>query len=273
MDKNIWILLIEDDIFARSMMELLFRRDWRTNVVGQVANMPELERIFLNRSGQPKKRQERIDLALIDIDHFSKDPRWLSDVLAALNKFRPGVRIMLTGGLADGDILADLKDYNLAGYLLKEEIRYSLAWAASLSMFHPLILTTGTQVLLKKMGYPIPDGTIVLNGNYSVANLTEHETEVARMAFLFSLERRELSDELGISVDYSYGLISMLYEKVGMKELLNGEVDPVEYLGKHSSVNSHFESILEHMRHSSKGKDLESLAFHLLTMPDMQKIK
>jgi len=46
---------------------------------------------------------------------------------------------------------------------------------------------------------------VVLDGRQPVAGLTGRELEAARMAFLFSLERHDLADELNISKDWSYG--------------------------------------------------------------------
>ena len=42
MAKDIQVLIIEDDPYARDLMALLLTRDWRTRVIGEIANEHEL---------------------------------------------------------------------------------------------------------------------------------------------------------------------------------------------------------------------------------------
>jgi hypothetical protein len=94
---------------------------------------------------------------------------------------------------------------------------------------------------------------------------------VARLAFLYSMERRDLADELGLSEEWAYGLVSGLYEKLGLKDLLSDDqVDPSGYLGTHPLILSHFKKIRADFQGSGKSRDMETLAFHLLTLPDIQ---
>ena len=41
MAKDIQVLIIEDDPYARDLMTLLLTRDWRTHVIGEIANQHE----------------------------------------------------------------------------------------------------------------------------------------------------------------------------------------------------------------------------------------
>ena len=61
---------------------------------------------------------------------------------------------------------------------------------------------------------------------YPIIILKNHQTEVGRLALIFSMERRELSDELGVSDNWGYGLVSALYKKLGLEEILSSEVEP-----------------------------------------------
>jgi hypothetical protein len=112
----------------------------------------------------------------------------------------------------------------------------------------------------------------MLEGRYAVQNLTPHQAHVARLAFLFSMERRDLADELGVTEDWGYGLVSAVYEKIGLKDILSGDVDLSGYLGHHELLTSHFEQIKETSKGSGKARDMETLAFHLLTMPEMREL-
>ena len=43
MPKDIRVLIVEDDPYARDMMSLGLTRDWRTRVVGEVPNKGDLD--------------------------------------------------------------------------------------------------------------------------------------------------------------------------------------------------------------------------------------
>jgi hypothetical protein len=94
------------------------------------------------------------------------------------------------------------------------------------------------------------------------------------MAFIYSMERHAMANELGISEDFSYGVVSALYDKMGLDDVLSGSVDPEQYFGSHPAVISYLKLTLEHLKRtgSKKAKNKETLAFHLFTMPDIQEI-
>jgi hypothetical protein len=165
---------------------------------------------------------------------------------------------------------------NLRGYILKGEIRYALAWAATMAMQQRWVITPGVEAMLHRARIAILRPYVVLDGRVSFYNLTDHQVNVARLAFLFSMERRDLADELGLSQDWSYGLVSGLYKKLGLEELLSGEVDPQVYWGEYPAVLRHVREIVAEVKQASgggkaKARDLETLAFHLLTMPEIRE--
>jgi hypothetical protein len=99
-----------------------------------------------------------------------------------------------------------------------------------------------------------------------------HEAEVARLALIFSMERREIADEINITTDWSYGLVSAIYKKLGAEEILSGEVKPEEYLGDHPLILKYFQQIISQVGTSHKHRDMKTLAFHILTVPEVQDI-
>jgi hypothetical protein len=88
------------------------------------------------------------------------------------------------------------------------------------------------------------------------------------------MERHEMAHELGISEDFAYGVVSALYDKMGLDDVLIGATDPKQYFGSHSAVINYLEDTLDHLRRtgSKKAKNKETLAFHLFTMPDIHEI-
>ncbi|MEI7850038.1 MAG: hypothetical protein WCK35_29870 [Chloroflexota bacterium] len=278
MVKEIRVILVEDDFYARNWMEMLLRRDWRTKVVGDAGNPVALS-ILLK---EMQTHEERADLILIDTD-IPYNNNWLSEALDSLLKHSPKAAVLFTGVTASNQIARLRAQPNFAGFILKDEIRYALAWAVSLAAEGHTIITPGVCDSFENTN-PLPRGTLILDGRNPIARFSKRDTEAARLAFMFSMERRDLADELEISEDYSYGLVSSLYEKMGLNDVLKGDVDPEQYFGNHPAVKAHLKQAFETIQkvdakkatskknQSKKIKDKETLAFHLLTLPYIEEI-
>jgi hypothetical protein len=105
------------------------------------------------------------------------------------------------------------------------------------------------------------------------STLSKHQAEVSRLAFLFSMERHELADELGIVEDWGYGLVSQIYEQLGIKDILNDDEATQSYFGTQPLLLSHIQKIRTKGKSTIKAHDMETLAFHLITMPEMVELQ
>ena len=190
---DIRVLIVEDDFYARTWMEMLLRRDWRTKVVREVNNPVELS-IALE---DVNKHNERIDYVLIDTD-IPHDPRWLAESLRSLEKHSPMTAIFYMGVAPNAQISPLRASSNFAGYILKGEICHSLAWAVSLATEGRIVVTPGVRDLFEK-NYSLPSGSLILDGRKPKIAFSKSDHERARMAFILSMERHEFADELGIS--------------------------------------------------------------------------
>jgi len=56
---------------------------------------------------------------------------------------------------------------------------------------------------------------------------------------------------------------------MGLSEILSGEVDLFSYIPENPIIRSHFTEIIEELGSSTKARDMETLAYHILTMPDI----
>jgi hypothetical protein len=151
------------------------------------------------------------------------------------------------------------------GYILKAEIGYSLSWVITFVHEGHWVLTPGVEDVMPRL----PPNALVLDGRKTIPEFTDHEAEVARMAFIFSVGRRDLADELRITEQWSYGLVSELYKKMGLTEIISGEVDLFAYIGESAIIRKKFSDIIEQLGTSKKARDMETLAYHLLTMPEI----
>lgn len=272
------VLLVEDDFYARSFMEMLLRRDWRTSIVGDVCSPERLAHTLKDLDDHKK----RVDLVLIDTD-IPENQNWIPEVMKQFSSKGSKPSIMFTGMAPTKNIYELLNHKKCVGYILKKEIRFALAWAVIFAAEKKFVITHGA-LDFQQNYFQFQDNTIILNGRNKIANFTEREAEAARMAFLFSMERRDLADEMVITEDYSYGLVSELYEKMGLNDILNKDVSPEPFFGDHPLIQSHLNETFEFLKKTGKKKDpkgktrnakikdKETLAFHLMTLPEIEEL-
>jgi CheY-like chemotaxis protein len=260
------IAIVEDDPFARNWMALLAARDWRTRLAGEFDEPLKLLPLL-------HQKASHVDLILLDTD-IPCGEDWIPEILRGISSMEHPPVILCTGTRANADVLARMKNSYFVGYILKNEISYSLAWAIDIALTGKWVITEGVRSLAAEMRYMLPSPCVVLDGRKTLqSTLSKHQAEVSRLAFLFSMERRELADELGIVEDWSYGLVSQIYEQLGVKDILNDDEGELKsYFGDQPLILAHVEKIQASGRNSIKAHDLETLAFHIITMPEMVEL-
>jgi hypothetical protein len=215
------------------------------------------------------QKASHVDLVLLDTGIPSGE-NWIPEILDAISGMEHPPVILCTGIRANQDVLSHMKNNRFVGYILKNEINYSLAWAIDIALTGKWVATEGVRSLAADMRYTLPHPCVVMDGRKTLqSTLSKHQAEVSRLAFLFSMERRELADELGIVEDWSYGLVSQIYEQLGVKDILNDDEALESYFGDQPLILAHVEKIRAAGRNSIKAHDLEILAFHIITMPEM----
>jgi DNA-binding NarL/FixJ family response regulator len=256
------IIILEDDPFSRNWMALLAARDWRTRIAGEFDEPLKIIPLL-------HKNATKIDLILMDTEIPGGDD-WIPQILGAISGMKHPPAILCTGVRADPNILGRMSHPCFVGYILKNEIRYSLAWAIDTALSGKWVVTEGIRSLASMIRFPLPRPCVVLDGRKTLqSTLSKHQADVSRLAFLFSMERRELADELGVVEDWGYGLVSQIYEQLGVKDVLNDDESLRSYFADQPLILSHIQKIRTAGKTSIKAHDLETLAFHIITMPEM----
>ena len=266
MKKDINVIVFEDDFFSRNWMSLILARDWRTHIVADVKDDCELREV-IHTTSTP------IDVIIVDAE-FYPNLRWVKELLVEIRTCFEDVKVIFTSVNTLPGIAYYINNPNVKGYLTKEHIQYSLAWAVDFVANGEWVLTEEAALDLARSGLSLPAPGIIMNGRDNYAHLTPSQAEGARLAFLFSMERADLADELYISKGWSYGKVNELYTLLGVRDLVEG-VQPVEdFCEGNPILIAHFKEIVEAFAQSdsSKAKQMETLAFHVLTQPEIQRI-
>ncbi|MGB4595071.1 MAG: hypothetical protein WBI14_04125 [Anaerolineaceae bacterium] len=261
MAKDILVSIIGDDVFARNWMSLLLVRDWRTRVISEITSQEDF-------NTYQQDGFQKVDFLLVDLDSLPVEPALINHILKDDAILVPA-KLLLVGSKLDPKAFRNIPPGLFAGYLLKDEILSSLAWAIALAAEGSTVFTPSTLDLAFELNYSIPENKLVLKSR-NIPGLTDRQTDIARLAIIFSIGRRDLADELKISDQWSYGMVSELYTKLGLSDIFDGVEDAYRYMENDEVIRTHINSILEDLGTSKKARDVETLAFHLLTMPSIE---
>jgi DNA-binding NarL/FixJ family response regulator len=174
----IHVVIVEDDPFARNWMVLLAARDWRTRVVGETDEPSKLLKLI----NELTKENLAIDFIVLDTE-MPSGVNWISKILTSISSLPKTPKVLFTGIRANPQVLRQLDHPCFGGYLIKDEIHYSFAWAISLAIEGSMVITESVQSLAADMGFRLPDPGLVLDGRKVTRDLSERRAHVARLAF------------------------------------------------------------------------------------------
>jgi len=261
MYQEIRVAIVECDPYARDLMALLLWRDWRTRVVAEVAHPRDIRHVL---------QEETPDLILFGVD----DPDQVSRLAEAIQAppVEPGaLKTLCVATVPDRTALDRCLAVQFHGYLLRSEIAYALAWAASLAMRGRWVTTPSILNLVD----PFPVEPVVIQDLPGFPGLTPQEAETARLGILFNLPRRSLAHEKVKTPDTIYEYISRAYDKLAMIDgLEESTVD--DFFVDRPDLLKYFRPDLEYlweMARTRRGRgslgEKDTFAFHLLTIPEI----
>jgi len=264
MPKDIRVLIFEDDPYARDLMALLLTRDWRTRVVGEVADERELI-LYLN------DEMQNIDVLILDTEIPGESGLHLR-LAEMIREVANPPKLLYTGSLANRETLEKMIQAGGSGYVLKQEILYALGAAVALVESGTCVVTPGVQQIAGR--YALPNETLVLDGRSLTINFSRRENELIRLGIIFNLAIRDIADELVLGAGWVSEIVSTIYRKLGVREILTGEV-PMDMYFTDEAVLAHCREITRRARSNQTGGKLRkapwmsTLAFHLLTVPEI----
>jgi len=220
MAKDILVAIVSDDIYARNWMSLLLVRDWRTRVIAEITCHADFEK--LREPGHPSP-----DLFLVDLDSYRDNPTMVSSLNEQAGK---QTKILCVGTQVIDSVFFRLNPRIFAGYLIKSEISSSLAWAITFAYENKVVFTPGVLDALKNNPYELPANKLIISGR-SFPGLTDRQEEIARLAIIFSIGRRDLADELKCALCSPE--VGQIHRGVSRDHAHSGHVREVQPLGDH----------------------------------------
>ena len=265
MHKDIRVLIVEDDPFARDLMSLLLTRDWRTRVIGEAINKKGL--VDFLAQGDSK-----VDVVILDTE-IPGEPILPFELAAMVQRMPKPPAILYTATQASSEPIEQIIKEASGGYVLKGELLYSLASAIATVQKGYCVITPGVRKVT--VDACLPMGSRILDGRKQWSVFTPREQEVIRLAMIFNLAIRDMADELVLSRGWISEVVSTIYTKLGLREILTGEVALENYFTdeavlKHCREITRRGEAVEGEQKLRKAPWMSTLAFHLLTIPEMK---
>jgi DNA-binding NarL/FixJ family response regulator len=262
MAKDIQVLIIEDDPYARDLMTLLLTRDWRTHVIGEIANQHDLKD-FIDEFHPP------VDVVILDTEIPGEPdlPFTLTESLGQLSK-KPA--ILYTATQPNVGVFDRLAKIGFGGYVIKSELLYALGSAVAAVARGDCVITRSVQPFAAR--YAIARNAHIYEGSRIEDIFTRRESELVRLALIFNLSIRDMADELVLSPEWVSEVVSGVYKKLGLREILAGEI-PLEEYFEDPAVLERCQEITQRTQTKladgrlRKAPWMSTLAFHLLTHP------
>lgn len=263
LNAGIRTFICEPNYYARQWMALLVARDWHTQLVGDTSTLEDL------LTAVKKELFEVLLLSTAFCQHAE-----MTTLAQALHAKRKPPQILWVGKpepvISGSPLPPDL----VAGCLDPDIIQQCLAWAVYFASKGNLIITpSGGNLMSYWDRFPNRplyelDGRRVLERH----RLTKRDIEVVRLAFLFSIERADLDDETNMQQNTPQMQISRVYHKIGLGDIPDEPEKYAEYFEQDEVIIEHYKEIVAKRKGNLK-KGNESLAFHLLTRPEIRLLR
>jgi len=272
MTNNNRVIVAEDDPYAREEILNLLSRDWRTRVAAEFDSFSK--KAFHDYLNDPVNKTDAI---ILDTE-VPWDPNWpieAFEVVAALDE-PPKLIFLCTVPVPRywNDVLMEYDFFG--GYLLKQEVLYSLATAVSLVVQGKIVITES--IFRMPSAVHLKKGTLIIDGTRAIRDFTPREQEILRHGILNNHSQRDIEDELVISRNWISEVLSTVYDKLQLKEILSNEI-ALSSIFSDKAVLEKAESILNENGEKSeeinlrKAPWLTTLAFHLLTIPEVRSVR
>lgn len=270
------VVIIEDDPYARDMIAMMLSRDWRTRVIGEFGCRAEAELI-----GFLKQPLNRVDVLIVDTE-VPENPTWPDRVADLVDGLEKKPAVVYTCTYPRPKVLQTLLQRGARGYLVKSEILYSMASAVVFAAQGQFVITPS--VLDGLEAVILPQQMVILSGHLPAVDFTQRESDIVRLGILFNLAQRDIADELSISTNWVAEAISNAYDKLELGEVVSGSIPLERYfedvvlqkriravLGRGKGVESNSQDSAPPRRSLRKAPWLSTIAFHLLTVPEVEE--
>jgi DNA-binding NarL/FixJ family response regulator len=203
LELNLKVLVMDTDFYALHAINSVLAYDRRTRVT-ELAESPEQMWAYVRRTPPA----ELPNVVLVEADHLGGKTR-VADTVADLRKSIADVHVICTAQFTDAELVDGAAKAGAVGFLLKQEVRYQIAWAiVETYLQKDFVVTKGIRDI-RNSGFH--DTRVVyarvLPGRKLFKDLTGRIAQALDLCVLQGLPANLAADEMGISLNTIRGYI------------------------------------------------------------------
>jgi DNA-binding NarL/FixJ family response regulator len=204
LDLNLKVLVMDRDFYALHAVNSVLAYDRRTRVTRLTEHLSDMWAYI-----QETPLAERPDVVLLDDDNIAGGVKGLMKTIADLRSAIPGVRVICLSQVADVEPVDVAAKAGAVGFLLKQEVRYQIAWAIVETYRQGEFIITRGSSHLRAKGFH--DTRLlharVLPGRKVFPDLTGRIAQALDLCVLKGMPAILAADEMGISLNTIRGYI------------------------------------------------------------------
>ncbi len=204
-DVNLKVLVMDTDFYALQSINGYLAWDRRTRVTHLSESLDEMWATI-----EDTPLAEMPDVVVIDADHVG-GPDSLRGIIQRLKAQIEDVSIICLAQFADTALVEAAAEAQANGYLLKQEVRYQIAWAIVYATHNDFIVTESIHKACEDVFNTRVFHATVLPEQRQYPELTDRIRQAIQLCVVDGMPAHLAADEMGISLHTIRGYIKEGY--------------------------------------------------------------
>jgi DNA-binding NarL/FixJ family response regulator len=204
-DVNLKVLVMDSDFYSLQSINAYLAWDRRTRVTHLAESLDDM---WMTLEETPLA--ELPDVVVIDADHVG-GPDALRQIIRRLRQQIENVSVICLAQFADTSLVEKAAEAQASGYLLKQEVRYQIAWAIVYAMNSDFIVTEGIHKACEDVFNSRVFHASVLPEQRQYPELTDRIRQAIQLCVVDGMPAHLAADEMGISLHTIRGYIKEGY--------------------------------------------------------------
>lgn len=202
---NLKVLIMDTDFYAMQAVNSYLAWDRRTRVTSMCESPQEM---WQHLESAPLA--ELPDVVLLDADHIG-GPTALHETIQRLHRLVPRARVICLAQVIESSLVEAAAAAHAAGFLLKQDVRFQIAWAIVYGLDYDFIMTGSIARAVKGAFNSRLFRARILPEKRDYPELTDRIRQAIRLCVVEGMPAHLAADEMGISLHTIRGYIKEGY--------------------------------------------------------------
>ena len=201
---NLKVVIVDTDFYAMQSINSYLAWDRRTRVTYMSDSLDDLWE-YLAQTAEA----ELPDVVVLDTDNL--EARTLFDTIFRLRQLMPALKVLCLAQRVDESMVEAAAEAGAGGFLLKQDVRFQIAWAIVYAYRYDFIITTGVARASKDSHQPRIHAAHTLPKQRRYPELTARLRQAIRLCVIEGMPAHLAADEMAISLHTIRGYIKEGY--------------------------------------------------------------